>query len=84
MFFLNREENPALPPADISNLLTSRRIKTQQQVEVSSLCPNVLLLLHSLFNEYSDRQINTDRTADKRGERGERGRGGGGEEMVER
>jgi len=35
--------------------------------------PNVLRLLHSLFNEYSERQINTDRTAVK-------GEGGGAEE----
>lgn len=39
---------------------------TQHQVKVSSLCPSVLLLLHSSFNEYSERQINTDRTVVKR------------------
>lgn len=39
---------------------------TQHQVKVSSLCPSVLLLLHSSFNEYSERQINTDRTVAKR------------------
>jgi len=39
--------------------------------------PNVLRLLHSLFNEYSERQINTDRTAVK-------GEGGGGRGSVER
>lgn len=45
---------------------------------MSSLCPNVLLLLHSLFNEYSERQINTDRTAARRWRRKER------EEELER
>lgn len=47
--------------------------------------PNVLHLLHSLFNEYSERQINTDRTAVKGGEQRKRGkrRTGGEEEMVE-
>lgn len=52
-----------------------KSIHTEQQVKVLSLCPNVLLLLHSLFNEYSEIQINTDRTAAKRG--------GGAEEMAE-
>lgn len=37
--------------------------------------PNVLHLLHSLFNEYSERQINTDRTAVKGGSRGSVERG---------
>lgn len=41
---------------------------------MSSLCPNVLLLLHSLFNEYSERQINTDRTAARRWRRKRRER----------
>lgn len=45
---------------------------------MSSLCPNVLLLLHSLFNEYSERQINTDRTVARRWRRKER------EEELER
>lgn len=57
---------------------------TQHDVKVSSLCPSVLLLLHSSFNEYSERQINTDRTVVKEEEEeemGECGRskdGGGG------
>lgn len=32
-------------------------------MKVFSLCPNVLLLLHSSYSEYRERQINTDRTA---------------------
>lgn len=50
---------------------------TENQVKVSSLCPNVLLLLHSLFNEYSERQINTDRTAAKRRKKRRRRKPGG-------
>lgn len=37
-----------------------------KEQQALSLCPNVLLLLHSLFNEYSERQINTDATMAKR------------------
>lgn len=81
-----------LTPNTVSHLSVTRchqknKQHTEHQVKVSSLCPNVLLLLHSLFNEYSERQINTDRTAAKRRKRRwlsvEKSRDGGGAAGVE-